>query len=240
MLSVCIATYNGSQFINAQLQSILPQLSEDDEIIISDDNSADETLINIKTLSDPRIKIITNSSRQGVIKNFERALAAAKGDYIFLSDQDDVWLPGKVSASLQILQHHLLVVTDCTVTDWQLQPLHASFFNLRNSGSGILKNIIKNSYLGCCMAFRRELLSFALPIPKQVPMHDMWLGIIAESYGQVFFLPIPYILYRRHQHTASPTAGQSRFSLYAKLRYRLILVYFLATRWFANYNFKFF
>ncbi len=230
MISVCLAAYNGEKFIHEQLQSVLAQIDAGDEIILADDGSSDATVNLVQNLGDPRIKILTSPAPLGVVKNFERALSAARGDCIFLCDQDDIWLPGKVQACLQALQTHLLVVTDCTVTDAELNPLHPSFFRLRDSGPGILKNIIKNSYLGCCMAFRRELLTHALPIPRQTPMHDMWLGMLAEYHGSVFFLPNPYILYRRHGHNATPTAGQSSFSLLAKLRYRLTLARLLAAR----------
>ena len=234
MLSVCIATYNGSLFINAQLQSILAQLSADDEVIISDDGSIDDTIQSINALADPRIKWAGCGGRLGVVKNFERALAAAQGDVIFLSDQDDIWLPGKVTACRQALQTHLLVVTDCCIVDADLTETQPSFFKLRNSGPGIRHNLIRNSYLGCCMAFRRELLTYALPIPARAPMHDMWLGMVAETCGTVCFLPIPYILYRRHSQNASATAGKSEFSLYKKLNYRLVLAGLLLRRVFLN------
>ncbi len=96
MISVCIATYNASKYINAQIVSILGQLASNDEVIVSGDLSTDDTVEIITSINDARIKVIKSNIRLGVIKNFERSLYAAKGDIIFLSDQDDIWLPNKV------------------------------------------------------------------------------------------------------------------------------------------------
>ena len=116
MISVCMATYNGEKYIREQIDSILAQLGDKDELIVSDDGSADATLSIVRSFSDPRIKIISNTGKHGTNGNFENALKHAQGDYIFLSDQDDVWLPGKVNICLQALQTAHLVVHDCYVT----------------------------------------------------------------------------------------------------------------------------
>ena len=89
-ISVAMATYNGEKYIKKQIESILINLNKDDELIISDDGSKDKTLDIIKSIKDKRIKIISGP-KQGVIKNFENALNNCTGEYIFLSDQDDIW-----------------------------------------------------------------------------------------------------------------------------------------------------
>lgn len=226
-----MAVYNGEKFIREQIESVLSQLQNNDELLIFDDLSTDTTAkIVTEFESDERVKFKTNSSQLGVVKNFERALEYATGDYIFLCDQDDVWLPGKVSECIHALQDHLLVVTDCNVVDEKLNPLNDSFFDLRHSGEGIIKNIWKNSYLGCCMAFRTELLSICLPIPANIPMHDMWLGLLSETQGSVLFLPKKLSLYRRHQFAVSPTGGKSNLNVVGKLKVRVILVFCLVQR----------
>ncbi|MCD8291094.1 MAG: glycosyltransferase, partial [Prevotella sp.] len=95
-VSVCIATYNGEKYIEEQIRSILSQLSDNDEVIISDDGSHDQTLSLIQSIGDKRIKIFQNEGRHGFKYNFENTLKKVQGDYIFLCDQDDVWLPNKV------------------------------------------------------------------------------------------------------------------------------------------------
>lgn len=234
MISVCMATYNGELFVEAQLLSILSQLSENDEVIISDDGSTDGTVDKINGLNDGRIKWAGLEGGLGIVKNFERALEFSNGDVIFLSDQDDVWLPGKVAQCIEVLKEHVLVVSDCCVVNAELEEITCSFFQYRKSGAGIIHNLIRNSYLGCCMAFRRELLSLCLPIPAKAPMHDMWIGLNAETIGGVKFLPQILLLYRRHGANASPTAGVSDFSLLGKIQYRLVLLRLLVARGVSN------
>lgn len=226
-----MAVYNGEKYIRQQIKSVLSELQHDDELLIYDDLSTDATAKIVAEFEvDIRVKYRKNAKKLGVVKNFESVLQEAQGDYIFLCDQDDVWLPGKVQICGDALKKHLLVITDCIVVDQTLGVLTPSFFELRNSGAGIVKNIWKNSYLGCCMAFRKELLNFSLPIPKNMPMHDMWLGLVAEANGSVLFIDEKLSLYRRHQAAASPTAGVSNFGVFKQIKVRLILIWHLVCR----------
>ncbi len=213
-----------------QLQSILPQLSAEDEVIVSDGGSSDATLELVNSLNDSRIHVLCGAGRLGVVRNFERALAMARGNLVFLCDQDDVWLPNKVHIFVDALMSADLVVSDCHVTDSELRETHISFFSLRGSGPGILKNIWRNSYLGCCMAFRREILKTVLPFPHGVPMHDMWIGLLANILYRVVFVETPTLLYRRHGGNASPTTETSHFGLVRRIRYRADLVWMLFKR----------
>lgn len=229
-VSVCLAGFNGERFVGAQLRSVLEQLGAHDEVILSDDHSSDQTLHVAERLGDVRIRIHRNDRPLGVVKNFEQALTKAKHEYIFLCDQDDVWLPGKVDACVDRLQRAALVVTDCTVVDADLHVLHPSFFALRRSRPGILPNLWRNSYLGCCMALRRAVLERALPFPDRIPMHDMWIGLVAETCGVVDFAPIQGSLYRRHAAAASDAAGTSRAPLSKKIADRAHLLHALVRR----------
>ena len=237
MISVCLATYNGAPYIKEQITSVLNQLLENDELLIADDGSTDNTITIIESIHDSRLRIVGVGGKLGVVKNFERVLTEAKGQYVFLCDQDDIWLPNKVEECLQALEKNILVVTDCKVVDKSLNEISPSFFELRNSGKGILKNIWKNTYLGCCMAFRRELLNIGLPIPAKIPMHDMWLGLLAETQGTVLFLPQNLSLYRRHHLAVSPTAGKSNLSIFKKLYIRVVLVACILNR-LCSHKFK--
>ena len=228
MISVCIPTYNGAQYIGAQLESILSS-SLVNEVIVSDDGSEDHTVDVVKSFNDARIKVV-KGPRQGLIRNYEYLFSLAAGDYIFLADQDDVWMPDKVDVMLEYLQQVDLAVCDCTVVDGRLNPIYPSFFRLRHSGPGVLRNIWRNSYLGCCMAFRRNLLQQALPFPGGIPMHDWWLGLIAETTGRVVFIDRPLVMYRRHGSNASPTAERSNASWITRLRWRGGLVFALVFR----------
>lgn len=229
-----MTTHNGEKFISQQIHSILLQLNKDDELIISDDSSTDKTIEKIKYINDQRIKLLKNNTFFNPTLNFENALQHATGDIIILSDQDDIWLPGKVTTTLLLLENHDLLLSDCKVIDEYGQQLHNSFFALNNSKSGIIHNIIKNSYIGCCMAFNQKILSKSLPFPKDTPMHDWWIGMIAESCGKAYFLPKPLVLYRRHNNNASDSSGKSHFSFLKKLHFRFILIKNLLKRCLFN------
>jgi glycosyltransferase involved in cell wall biosynthesis len=222
MISVCIATYNGEKYIAEQLNSILCQLDEKDEVIISDDSSTDQTLEIIKGFNDHRIKIFAGNKFANPIYNFENAIKMASGEFIFLSDQDDYWMPTKVEEMIKVLQTNLLVVSDCYMGDQDLNIIKESYFEWRDSKQGLIKNIWRNSYLGCCMAFDRKILKRILPFPKNIPMHDMWIGLITETIKKPFFLQKPLIIYRRHGGNATTLTNEfkSTASAVQKLKYR--------------------
>ena len=116
-ISVCIATYNGGRFIREQVMSILPQLGEEDEMVVSDDGSTDDTIAILESFHDPRIKIFVNEGRHGFIWNFENALKHSSGAFVFLCDQDDVWKQDKVKVVIQALEKHDMVLHDAELVD---------------------------------------------------------------------------------------------------------------------------
>lgn len=231
MNSICIATYNGEKYIKEQLTSILSQINIDDEIIISDDNSTDKTIDIILSLNDNRIKIL-NANFHNFTQNFENAIIHAKGEYIFLSDQDDVWLPNKYTTILNTLKSYDLVCSDAIITNQQLEPIEQSFFAYYKSGKGILKNIIKCSYCGACMAFNKKILHAIQPFPNtSIFGHDLWIGLITEITGKVCFLKTPLILYRRHNDSLTSISNnlltRSKRPLLTKIKSRISIVYHL-------------
>jgi len=221
--------YNGGDYLREQLQSILLQLDESDEIVISDDGSTDNTLNIIAEFGDYRIRVIPGEKTPHPSYNLERALKAAHGTYIFLSDQDDVWKPNKVAQMLQALKGNCLVVHDCEVVDQNLQSIHPSFYESHGSKAGFLRNIARNSYLGCCIAFKAELLKKALPFPRPIGMHDIWLGLVAEMWYGSTFIPDNLLYYRRHGKNASTTSAASSLNLWQQLLLRMRLVWQLFT-----------
>ena len=226
MISVCMATYNGEEYIKEQIDSILPQLGGYDELIISDDGSTDNTIeiISYYFEEDTRIKLYFNKKRKGIVGNFGNALNFANGDYVFLSDQDDVWLPNKVEVVVNYLQEYDCVVSDAFLIDANGNTLCDSFFKKNKSRKGFLQNFFRNRYLGCCLAFNRKILKHALPFPTNIPMHDIWIGLVAEIFGKSFFIDEPLIYYRRHGFNFSMTSEKSKNSLVVKLRYRIVLM----------------
>jgi len=223
-ISVCIATCNGSKFIMEQLHSILPQLKFDDEIIISDDSSSDRTLDLIELLSDSRIHIYNNTNEKNLVFNFENALKHVTGDIIFLADQDDIWMPNKVTTMLRHLETADLVLSDCLVVNAGNIIIFPSFFEKNRSKPGFVANLIRNSYIGSCMAFNRKILDHALPFPSDISMHDWWIGLTGEFIGKSFFCGEKLIAYRRHQTNASATCGISQYNLLLQIKFRLIML----------------
>ncbi|MBT0666296.1 glycosyltransferase family 2 protein [Geobacter pelophilus] len=229
-----MATRNGERFIGRQLSSILMQLGHDDEIVISDDSSTDRTIDIILSYADPRIHLLRGNTFFSPVFNFENALRHASGDVIALSDQDDVWLPNKVSVIHRLFENRpspvYLVVMDGSVIDETDNEIAPSIFgSLRRPGRGIARNIFDNSYIGCCMAFSRELLPIALPFPGKIPMHDMWLGILAEVFGVTAFVSDKTVCYRKHG--ASMTGFAIRFMPWIQIKRRWFLAMNLLKRW---------
>lgn len=220
-----MASYNGEKYIKQQMDSIFDQSIQIDELIISDDSSTDKTIEIIKSYNDKRIKLIENQKFSSPIFNLENALKHAKGDYIFLADQDDVWYPDKVKIVLKHLENHNLVVTDCKLIDKDNNTLAPSFFQLINSGQGFFKNLIKNTYLGCCMAFDKSVLNYALPFPKKIAMHDIWIGLNAELFSSVYFCDETLISYRKHENNQTPyTGGKSKNTALYMVKYRMEMI----------------
>jgi len=200
-ISVVMATYNGEKYLKQQIESILPQLQDNDELIISDDASSDNTLGLISLYKRPNIRIYKNVNRKGVIKNFENAIIQSKGDIIVLSDQDDVWKPNKLGIIRYYFKNTIcdILMSDAVIINEKGNIKYNSFYELRHSGLGIFKNIYKNTYMGCCMAFRSTLKPLILPMPENAPMHDMWIGLLGEIFGKTLFIEDKLIYYRIHK-----------------------------------------
>jgi len=223
-VSVCIATYNGEKYIHTQVSSILLQLQDNDEIIISDDSSTDRTIEIIEAFQDKRIRVLKHQTFQSHVYNFENALKESKNEYIFLADQDDIWIEGKVTKMLSLLKSNDLVLSDAIVIDEEEKVLFKSFFAFKHSRKGIFINIYKNSYLGCCMAFNRKILNLSLPFPRDINMHDWWIGLIAEIYGSVYLTNDKLIKYRRHAQTITPSNNTSNNSFFQKIWFRIAII----------------
>jgi glycosyltransferase involved in cell wall biosynthesis len=232
-ISVCMATYNGGKYITEQLESILSQLGENDEVVISDDGSSDNTRELVRGMSDSRIRLVINEGDKGYTSNFENALRLSSGDYIFLADQDDVWLPGKVNDFIKLFKHYDFIVSDCIVVDAQLNYINPSHFKIHSVKQGFIRNYLLPRYVGACMGFKRVVLQQALPFPPQrkYVAHDYWLSLIAELKFKVCVLDEPYLLYRRHSNNTSNGGARSKNSLYHKLMVRVVSGYSICKRY---------
>lgn len=206
-VSIAMAVYNGEKYLKEQIDSILIQLKENDELVISYDSSTDNTLNIIKSyaVDDNRLKIIQNPGN-GVVRNFENAVRHCKGEYIFFADQDDVWVKKKVETVLEAFQDPkvTVVIHDACLTDEKLNVTAPSTFEIRNGSPNVLHNFIRLSYIGCCLAFRAELKEIVLPIPTVHRSHDWWTGSICSIFGEMTMIKKPLIYHRLHDKNATP------------------------------------
>lgn len=239
MISVCMASYNGAKYIREQLESILCQLSKNDEVIISDNESTDDTLEIVRAIDDIRIKIYTfpktnkkhrhSSAHYIVTANFENALSMAKGDYIFLADQDDIWAADKVKKTMPYIEKGCFVMSNYSYIDSNDKVIMPLVYKHSPIGKSMIYNLVRQPFHGCCLAFPKSLLHRALPFPKNLIMHDNWLGLLAQKNDYpIVFLNEPLTLYRRHDNNVSPM--RSRNSLIFKIAYRLKILYQLLKR----------
>ena len=233
-VSIAMAVYNGEKYLNEQIDSILQQLVERDELIISYDKSSDNSLKIIKAYAskDHRIKYFYNNLKPGVVKNFENAVSHCTGEIIFYSDQDDVWMSDKIKKVLSEFEdpNVTVVIHDSSLTDKELNITHPSTFKLRNGNTNLFKNLIRMSYIGCCLAFRSDMKKNVLPIPTIHRSHDWWTGSISSCFGKMAKIDEALILHRLHENNSTPV---KRPSLTYQLSVRWIIIVNLIIRRFS-------
>ena len=221
--SVALAVFNGAQFLPQQLESLLVNLRPGDEIVAVDDVSTDDSVTILESCPWPDLRIIRHDRNQGVFAAFETALKAAKHDIVFLCDQDDVWLPGKRDAFVHEFEKDAdckAVVSDVEIIDGKGTVLLESFMATRDGFKGDpLATFGRNRFLGCAMAIHRSILDLSLPVPRVVPMHDMWFGIMAGLSGNVRYIDKVLMQYRRHgSNTSIGRTGNALQVIWRRIR----------------------
>lgn len=214
--TIVLASFNGADFLRAQIDSLLAQNEPNWELLICDDDSTDgsQGIIREFAQKDSRIEVLESASagRGSALENFSNLLGAAYArgaDFVFCCDQDDVWEPDKLERMLARLRElegdakaPSLVHHDLAVVDESLQPLADSFIDLMQLRPADEHNpqrlISRNEVTGCAMAFNRALLEVALPIPGEAVMHDWWLALCAGYFGRLHFMPDTLVKYRQH------------------------------------------
>ncbi|MDH1380541.1 glycosyltransferase family 2 protein [Comamonas aquatica] len=229
-----MATYNGARFIRAQVDSILEQLGPEDELVVCDDGSRDQTLSILVDYHDARIKIHRNPDQLGHVRNFERAISLAEGDYIFLSDQDDVWTPDRVRLmidSMNAAPEAFLVASNFDLIDAQDQEV-GQFRKLGRVKPFRWLQVAsifagRSPYFGCTFLLRREALRYFMPIPRGVESHDIWFALVASMLGGVVNLPVATLKHRVHD---SNVTARKRRALTVILKSRLVFARALVLR----------
>lgn len=214
-IQILLATYNGGLFLREQLDSIFHQTLQDFTLLVWDDGSSDNTLEILEEYQlryPDRMKIFKGPPSGSAKKNFIRLMEKADGDYLFLCDQDDVWLPEKIEHSLSAMktlekekgqETPLLVHTDLQVVDRDLSIIDFSFehhIGLRPIDT--LKGaLMQNDVTGCTAVYNRALSALFqahLPNAENIVMHDWWLALIAHTFGEKQYVSLNEILYRQH------------------------------------------
>lgn len=221
--SVALAVFNGAEFLPQQLESLIANLRPGDEIVAVDDVSTDDSVAILESCPWPDLKIIRHDKNQGVFATFETALKATKNDIVFLCDQDDVWLPGKRDAFVREFEADAdckAIVSDVEIIDGKGTVLLESFMATRDGFKGDpLSTFSRNRFLGCAMAIHRSILDLSLPVPRVVPMHDMWFGIMAGLSGNVRYIDKVLMQYRRHgANTSIGRTGNALQIMWRRIR----------------------
>jgi glycosyltransferase involved in cell wall biosynthesis len=212
-ISVAMTTYNGELYLRQQLDSILAQTLKPAEIVICDDGSSDGTISILKEYQQHGdIKLLVNEERLGVIRNFKKAVSiTAPSNYVALSDQDDIWLPEKLSTLAALLikmdqNHPALVHSDLVLIDSNNEVLNPSFKNEQGQG-GYEENLqtlfFRNFVTGCTVLMNPKLKQMFQDIPNGISFHDEWLALLAFTFGNVDVVNAPTVLYRKHDSNVS-------------------------------------
>ena len=225
-VAIVLCTYQGATYIDEQLSSLTAQ-SWPVAIHIFDDSSTDQTASLAFAHCRREIDTITtHPGNLGYVANFEYGINAVLDqgfDYIALSDQDDIWHPDRVQRCMQLMLEAeasngrgtpILIHSDLTMIDENGDAIHSSFLKYRHYTIGTSKDLAvvlgQNGVMGNTVLVNRALASLALPFPQGLHVHDYWLAVLAEVYGQRRFIEQPGVHYRIHQANASNSVAAIR------------------------------
>lgn len=209
-VSVCMAAYRGEAYIKEQIESILSELGPNDELVVVDDASGDGTAAVVEAFTaDARVRLVRNEQNLGYVRTFNKAIGLARGEYLFLSDQDDVWIPGRLQRMLDALQDAAVVATNFAILgqeDTGRRIVLRSTDSHRNIRNLFAILVGYRPYFGCGMAIRADALDLFAPIPPYVfESHDLWLAMAANAAGQVVHLDEPTLYRRLHDNNVTPS-----------------------------------
>lgn len=213
MISIAMATYNGSKYVQLQLDSILQQTISDFEIIICDDNSSDETweILQKNSVRDSRIKVFRNKQNLGFKANFEKAINLCQGEYVALADQDDIWEKNHLEILLSRIGTKSIACGDALLIDSNGNSLNKTLSDVNfletepQANLDVAYRVFFNSscFQGASMLIRRDFFKIALPIPEKAKYHDAWFAALAPFVNGLIYTKTIITQHRRHASNAS-------------------------------------
>jgi glycosyltransferase involved in cell wall biosynthesis len=220
LVSVVMATYNGERFLREQMESLLNQSYTNLEIVIVDDASTDTTIpiLDEYVLNNNKIRLYKSEVNLGYIKNFEKGILLCKGEYIALSDQDDIWLPEKISRLMDSREDHPLVYCNSELIDGNGKELGIKLTDLKNLIDfwSPLNYVVGGTASGHAMLVKKEVILASLPLPLLVT-HDYWIGFVSTFYGKLKYIDEALVLYRQHGgNVVGVTAGSAKATKYRR------------------------
>lgn len=227
-VAILMSTYNGSTYLSELLDSLLQQDYSRFRIVIRDDGSTDDTLSILADYAERDHRICVETGKNiGCTASFMSLLLSSKADITMFCDQDDIWLPQKVSTAVDALtktglEKPILFHTDLTVVDRQLNLISDSFMaqeGIRLPECYSLQILaVQNCVVGCTLAMTSafvELVARDEYALTSAAMHDWWIALLATCKGQILYSSHSDILYRQHELNVS---GAKRRALFARIR----------------------
>jgi glycosyltransferase involved in cell wall biosynthesis len=215
LVTIIIATYNGELYLIEQLESLLNQSFKDYQILIADDASTDNTFNILKEYAEiyHNINIIQNEKQLGFVTNFEKLLISSETKYIAFCDQDDIWHHNKLEKAINSLENigrddtPLLFHSDLRVVNGEKKILFNSFFQMRGYSFSNNRSVDimlgRSGIMGNSMVINKVLKDKVLPFPKELVVHDYWIALVNELFGQRITLDEPLLDYRIHDSNCS-------------------------------------
>jgi len=206
LVSIALCVYNGEKFLREQLDSLVGQSYPNLEIIAVDDCSKDTSKSILKVYADkyPFLRVIENEVNLGYVKNFEKAISLCKGEYIALSDQDDIWHPDKIKIQYENIGTNLLLYHDSAFMEDNGAMIDMKMSDIIHLYRGNQPEVFYffNCVSGHTCFFKRELVSEILPFHPE-HFHDHWIAFVAVNLGTIDFVPQALVNYRQHPTTST-------------------------------------
>lgn len=214
LVSIVLCSYNGQKYIKEQIECLIEQTYSNIEIVVCDDASSDRTveIITSFALKDSRIRLFCESENVGYNKNFERACAQAKGEYIAISDQDDIWDLQKIEKLMKLwIDKDVILVHSAYASFYTHTQINYKHKKLRKpfTGNELISFFIGNHITGHNMLFKRELLELILPFPKGI-YYDWWIAGVAVCNGRINATEDTLTYHRLHETNVSGSLESNR------------------------------